>query len=131
MSRPKSFILGVIIALFAYSCDEEIFGPRNFEGFWDVTENSETFGELSFRVWIEYHQDDENRLIIHDFAFLEEADVIADIAGHTLTIRTQSVTGRGGTFRISGSGTASSNMRRIDWNYRVDNEEYTAVFVKR
>ena len=131
MSPKNSFILVIIIALFAYSCDEEIFGPRTFEGDWDVTENSETFGELSFRVWIEYHQDDESKLIIHDFAFLEEADVIADIAGLNLTIRSQSVIGRGGTFSISGSGTSSSNMRRIEWSYKVDNEEYTAVFVKR
>ncbi len=130
VKRSGYFLLLVLLSLILSSCDDEIFGPRTFEGFWDVTEKSEVFGELSFRVWIEESPGDNSRLIIYDFSFLEGADVVADVLERNLTISPQSVAARGGAFQISGSGTASSNRRRIDWQYRIDGDNYTAVFVK-
>ena len=124
------FLLLLLLSLIFSSCDEEIFGPRSWEGYWDVIEKSDVFGEQNFRVWIKESPGDNTSLIIQDFAFLEGADVVADILELNLTISPQSVAARGGTFHISGSGTASSNRRRIDWQYRVDGDNYTAVFVK-
>jgi hypothetical protein len=131
MRRSATFALLLLLILFITSCDDEIFGPRTWEGFWDVTEESSAFGELKFTVWIEEYPGDDSKLIIYDFSFLEGADVVADISDRTLTIQQQSVVARGGTFRISGTGTASANRRRIDWQYRVDGNNYTAIYIKK
>ncbi|TVR75261.1 MAG: hypothetical protein EA408_00615 [Marinilabiliales bacterium] len=121
----------VLIAVTFASCDDEIFGPRSLEGTWRVTEESEAFGSQTFLVGIDYYPGDDSRIIIGNFSNLDlRAEVIADVVGLSLTIEHQTVQSRGGTFRVSGSGAATSNMRRINWNYRVDGEDYTAVFNK-
>jgi hypothetical protein len=131
MRRYSSFVLFLLLILLVTSCDEEIFGPRTWEGFWDVTENSEAFGDLSFTVWIEEMPGDDSKLIIYDFSSLEGADVAVDISDRTLTIQLQSINARGGIFRISGTGKASSNRRRIEWQYRIDGNDCTAIYIKR
>jgi hypothetical protein len=130
MRRYSLLVLFLLLISLVTSCDEEIFGPRTWEGFWDVTEKSAAFGDLSFTVWMEELPGDVSKVIIYDFSFLEDADVVADISDLTLTIQPQSVIARGGTFRISGTGKASSNRRRIDWQYTIDGNNYTAVFIK-
>ncbi len=133
MKRIRLVIAMTIIVWAAVSCDDELFGPRSLEGTWDVTENSEAHGPQTFIVGIEYISGDETRIIIGNFGQLGAfVEVIANVEGLVLTIPGQTVQdSRGTSFNISGSGTATTNLRRINWNYMVDYDKYTAVFEKR
>lgn len=122
----------IIIAWTAVSCDDELFGTRSLEGLWNVTENSEAHGLQTFIVGIEYISGDETRIIIGNFGNLDMiVEVEASINGLILTIPGQTVQDSyRNSFNISGSGTATSNLRRINWNYRIDSDNYTALFEK-
>ncbi len=131
MSKFRLIVSLTLISLAGLSCDDEIFGPRTFEGEWKATEYDDEFNELRFMAVTNYYPDDSSRLLISNFSSLGlEYDVVANISGLNLTIIEQSVDGRGGTFRISGSGKATSNIRKIDWIYKVDGDDFTAVFEK-
>ncbi len=120
-----------LLALSIVSCDDDIFGPRSLEGTWRVTEESEAFGRQTFIVGIGYFAGDSSRVLIGNFSNLDlGVEVVANVQGLSLTIDQQTVRGRGGSYRISGSGTATSNLRRINWTYRIDGANYTAVFDK-
>lgn len=133
MKRIRLVIAMTIIVWAAVSCDDELFGPRSLEGTWNVTENSEAHGPQTFIVGIEYISGDETRIIIGNFGNLDMiVEVEASISGLILTIPGQTVQdSRRNNFTISGSGTATTNLRRINWNYRIDTDDYTAVFEKR
>lgn len=122
----------IMIVLAAVSCDDELFGPRSLEGTWNVTENSEAYGMQTFIVGIDYISDDETRIIIGNFGNLDMVvEVEASVNGLILTIPGQMVQdSRRNNFNISGSGTATTNLRRINWNYRIDSDDYTALFEK-
>ncbi len=131
MKKIRYALILAIIALIVVSCDDEIFGPRSLEGTWRVTEDSEAFGRQTFMVGIGYFPGDSSRILIGNFSNLDVGvEVVANVQGLLLTIPQQSVQSRGGSFRVSGSGTATSNLRRINWDYRIDGTNYTAVFDK-
>lgn len=131
MRRIKPLIILVVVLFVVSSCDDEIFGPRSFQGVWKATEYDSDYSSMTFEVGIDYFPGDSSRVLIGNFSNLGlDYDVTADLSGLDLTIPFQSVDGRGGRFRISGSGRASSNIRRIDLNYEVDGDEFTAVFTK-
>jgi hypothetical protein len=131
MQRLKPLILLVIVLFTASSCDDEIFGPRTFQGVWKATEYDSDYNPMTFEVGIDYYPGDSSRILIGNFSNLGlDYDVTANLSGLDLTIPFQSVDGRGGKFRISGSGRASTNIRRIDLDYEVDGDEFTAVFTK-
>lgn len=130
MRRNRLLPLLFIMVLAIASCEDDVFGPASLEGEWNVTEKSSAFGEQVFSVAINYSPDRES-IIISNFSNLDmDIEVVAEVMGLDLTIPFQSVQARGGTFRISGSGAATSNMRRINWKYRIDGNDCTAVFVK-
>ncbi len=122
----------VLASLAFVSCDDEIFGPRSLEGTWRVTEESDAFGRQNFLTGIEYYPGDDSRIIIGNFSNLDmAAQVTANVNGLNISIPPQSVTdSRQNSFQVSGSGVASSNMRRINFTYRIDGDDYDAVFEK-
>ena len=123
--------IAIIWGLLFISCEEDIFAPKTFEGIWNATEYDDKQNENPFIVEISYYQGNTNRIMIGNFSALAmEYKVIADISGLDLTIHNQEVDGRGGLFRISGTGKAKSNLREINWSYKVDDDVYTAVFKK-
>lgn len=131
MAKFRLIILLVIVSVMLVSCDEEIFGSRSLEGTWKVSENSDTYGPQNFMVGIEYVAGDSSKIIIDNFSNLDMGvGVTANVSGLNLTIPVQSVNARGGPFSISGNGTADENLRRISWNYRIDNDAFTAIFEK-
>ena len=127
---PLIFLL--LILFFTVSCDDEIFGPRSLQGTWRVTETSDDFGQQSFLAGIEYFPGDSTRILIDNFSNLGLGfEVQANVSGLSITIPAQSVRDSNrNNFYITGSGTATSNLRRINWNYRIDGDEYSAVFEK-
>jgi hypothetical protein len=130
MRKNPLLPLLLFLCLAFVSCEDDIFGPASLEGEWNVTEKSNAFGEQGFLVAINYSPD-RGSIIISNFAQLGlGVEVVAGITELNLTIPFQSVQASGGTFRISGSGTATSNLRKINWKYKIDGEDYTAVFMK-
>ena len=131
MRNLKPFIFLVITMLLVVSCEEDMFGPGSYAGRWDVTEYNADFEPMSFNSVIEYIPGDSTRILIGNFSGLgQEYKVESDIAGNDLTIPFQTINGNGGRFSVTGSGKASSNMRKIDWVYKVDGEDFTAIFEK-
>ncbi len=132
MRKFRLFFILVLVSLAAVSCDDEIFGPRSLEGTWRVTENSDVYGLQNFLAGIEYYPGDDSRIIIGNFSNLDMvAEVVANVNGLSITIPSQTVQdSHRNNFRISGSGTAASNMRRINFTYRIDGDNYNAVFEK-
>ncbi|MGF1587227.1 MAG: hypothetical protein ACFCUM_18050 [Bacteroidales bacterium] len=126
MRKNRLIILFVLVALAAVSCEEEIFGPRSLQGTWRVTENSEAFGNQNFFVGIDYVSGDSTRILIDNFGNLDGVEVTASVSGLNITIMPQRVR----NYSISGNGTATSNLRRINWTYRIDSDNYEAVFEK-
>jgi hypothetical protein len=132
MRRGNKVILLVFILLAIVSCDEEIFGPRSLEGTWRVTEESDAFGPQNFLVGIEYFPGDSSRVIIDNFSNLGLGfEVTANVSSLNITIPQQTVRDVNlNSYRISGNGNATSNLRRINWSYVIDTDDYTAVFEK-
>ena len=126
MKKNRLIILFVLIALAAVSCEEDIFGPRSLRGTWRVTENSEAFGNQNFFVGIDYFSGDSTMVLIDNFGNLDGVEVTASVNGLNVTIIPQLIR----NYSISGNGTASSNLRRINWTYRIDSDNYEAVFEK-
>ena len=132
MRKFRLFIILVLGSLAVVSCDDEIFGPRSLEGAWRVTENSDVFGRQNFLAGLEYYPGDDSRIIIGNFSNLDmAAEVIANVNGLNISIPSQTVRdSRQNSFHVSGSGVASSNMGRINFTYRIDGDNYDAVFEK-
>jgi hypothetical protein len=126
MRKCRLIIIIAIVSLAAVSCEDEIFGPRSLRGTWRVTENSEAFGNQNFLAGIDYVGSDSTRILIDNFGNLDGVEVTANVNGLNITIQNQRVK----NYSISGSGTATSNLRRINWKYRIDSENYDAVFEK-
>jgi hypothetical protein len=126
MKKFRLLILLVIVTLAAVSCEEEIFGPRSLRGTWRVTENSAAFGHQNFFVGIDYFSGDSTRILIDNFGNLDGIEVTAIVNGLNITIMPQQVK----NYSFSGNGTATSNLRRINWTYRIDSDNYEAVFEK-
>lgn len=131
MKKSKLIPLFIAISLIIISCEDDIFAPRNLEGTWNVTEYDYELNEMHFTVGIDYYPGDNSRILIGNFSNLGfEYEVVADISETDLTINYQEIDGGGGLFRISGRGTATSNLRKIDWEYSLDGDNYTALFEK-
>ncbi len=132
MGKFRLFFFLALVSVAFVSCDDEIFGPRSLEGTWRVTENSDAFGRQNFLAGIEYYPGDDSRIIIGNFSNLDmAAEVISNVNGLNISIPSQAVTdSRQNSFHVSGSGVASSNMRRINFTYRIDGDNYDAVFEK-
>lgn len=131
MRYLKPVIFLIVNLLLIVSCEDDIFGPGSYAGRWNATEYNDNFEPMSFRSDIEYVSGDSTRILIGNFSNLGyEYKVVSDVAGINLTIPSQTIEGNGGRFSISGSGKASSNMRKIDWKYKLDGDDFTAVFAK-
>jgi hypothetical protein len=126
MRKSGLVIMLVLIVFTAVSCEEEIFGPRSLQGTWRVTENSEAFGPQNFLVGIDYFPGDSTTILIDNFGGLNDVEVTARVNGLNITIMPQQVK----NYSFSGNGTATSNLRRINWTYRIDSDNYEAVFEK-
>lgn len=125
----KPILLLLCISLALPSCEDETFGPRSFAGVWNATEYDDGSNQITFTVVIE--DMDGDMLLIGNFSNLGPGYTVeAGISDLELTIASQEIKGDGGTFRLSGKGTANSNARRINWNYKIDNANYTAVFIR-
>jgi hypothetical protein len=133
MKKLKLIVPLIFIFLLLASCEDDIFGPRPFAGTWKATEYDKDQNKIVFSVDINYLTGESNRILIRNFASLgNNYEVEATVSGLTLTVPGQDVSGGGGgsVFKVSGSGKAASNNRKIDWSYNVDGENFTAVYEK-
>lgn len=131
MKYFKPVVFLIITMFSAVSCEDDIFGPGSYAGRWDATEYDANLEPMSFSSDIEYVLGDSTRILIDNFSNLgPEYRVVSDIEGSYLTIPLQTIDGNGSRFSVSGSGKASSNLRKIEWKYKVDGEDFTAIFEK-
>jgi hypothetical protein len=128
--RINKLILPLLIISLAFpSCEDEALGPRSFAGVWNATEYDDGSNPITFTVVID--DMDGDMLQMANFSNLGPGyRVIAGFSDLELTITSQVINGDGGTFRVSGKGTATPNGRRINWKYKIDSDDYTAVFLK-
>lgn len=114
------------------SCDDDFFSSKSLRGTWSVFESSLTFGEQSFTVGIDYYQGDSTRISIDNFSNLGlGVEVVGNISDRFITIPSQTVRDiNNNSFNVSGSGTISTNFRKIDMSYNYDGTSFTAVFQK-
>ncbi len=106
-----------LVFLFLISC--EPFGDEadTLEGVWNCTENSSEYGYQAYEVNITYLKSDSSQIGIDNFYNLGSGKVaVADIDIWDLELNTQTIDG----FIISGRGTISGNLKKIDITYQVD-----------
>jgi len=133
--------LGLAVLLFlAHSCElaEDLAGTDagRLEGDWLCEEESELFkatkGIFHYEVSILQDEDVSNRIIIFNFYQLGPyVAAEATVSGLNITLNPDVE----GDFTVNGSGTISSNYKRIDWNYTVDDgsgvlDHVTAVYTR-
>jgi hypothetical protein len=140
VTKEKVFFLIFLLSLvFTQSCEiaSELTGAAatiaKIEGEWSCDEQSEIYKATSevYAVTISPDPDNSSGVIIDNFYGLN-VSVKANATGMSLIIPNQTVEG---DFVVSGSGTISSNYKRIDLNYTVDEgssqiDHVTAVYTK-
>ncbi len=117
--KEYKYLLTVITItiLFLGSC--EPFGDEadTLEGTWNCTENSSEYGYQAYEVNIIYLKSDSSRIGIDNFYNLGKGKMAtADIDIWDLNLSAQTIDG----FKITGSGTISGNLRKMDITYQVD-----------
>jgi hypothetical protein len=134
-------ILSTIIlgSLFLASCEDLLDNPssteiaQNLEGNWKCDENSSIFKSTQeiYSVYITPSENDSTKVFISNFYALgNDVDAVATINGYTITLQNQTLAG---DYEVRGSGTISSNLKQISWNYFVDDgsgveDEVTAEY---
>ena len=126
MKKSKLIIaITIMVALGLNSCEEILDGNTidDLEGQWSVIENTQKkkkSTEDAFQVYISVDPDNSSKVIIENFYALGwgVSFVRANYSNGTLTIPRQ-------TFAsdyevVSGVGTISSNYKKIDWTYMID-----------
>ena len=130
----------VVVLFLAFSCElaEELAGTDagRLEGDWNCEEESELFkatkGIYYYEVSILQDEDVSNRIIIFNFYQLGPyVAAEATVSGLNIPLHPDVE----GDFTVNGSGTISSNYKRIDWNYTVDDgsgvlDHVTAIYTR-
>jgi len=117
------FLLAFLMILpFLQSCQEDITDlsdPRDaIVKKWRVTDNSGPAGTAGYDVTITKDANESTRVLFQNFHGLATSNKLyATIAGSNLTIPAQTLDG---TYTIDGSGTISSDLSKITFNYTVD-----------
>lgn len=132
----KYTLLLTVIILIVTSCqDEDDTTPESIIGTWLCEENHPVFDVQHYYVDILTDTNDSTKVNIFNFYGLnastaDENFAIASVDGYTLTIPTQIIE----THTVSGEGTISSNYKKIDLEYTVDDgggaEYVTAVYTR-
>jgi len=130
------FLLAFLVIMpFLQSCQEDITDledPRDaITKKWRVTDNSGSVGAAGYDVVITKDANESTQVLLQNFHGLGTLDKLkATLAGLTLTIPSQKLDNQ---YTISGSGTISSNLDKITFNYSVKAgldpaENFTANF---
>lgn len=127
----------VILAMTA-SCEDLLTDPgtdgdviSSLEDTWHVEEVSQAFGNHPYVVEIMRHASDSARIYVDNF-YNVDATVEAVVSGHNLSIPQQQIEGG---YTVTGSGTVSPDLKKINWQYGVDDgsgqvDECTAVYTR-
>jgi len=134
-------VLSLVItsSLFLVSCEDLLDDPssteiaQNLEGSWKCDENSSIFKATQeiYTVYITPSESDSTKVFISNFYALgNDVEAVATINGYSITIQNQTLAG---DYEVQGSGTISSNLKEISWNYYVDDgsgveDEVTAEY---
>jgi len=123
--RTGPFIWLAALLLWTNSCEfaEDLAGTDagKLEGVWQCEEESEllksTSGIFYYEVTILQDEDVSNRIIIFNFYQLGPyVSAEATVSGLRINMNTELE----GGFTANGTGTLSSNYKRIDWTYSVN-----------
>lgn len=106
---------------------------QKLEGSWQCDENSSIFKSTQdiYSVYIYMSDSDSTRIFISNFYALGESiGATALVNGYSITIPIQTLEGG---FEVGGTGTISSDLKEISWNYTVDDgsgeiDEVEAVY---
>ncbi len=115
-----------IVFLFFISCEAFDDEADTLEGVWNCTENSSEYGYQAYEVYISYLKSDSSQIGIDNFYNLGNGKVaVVDIDIWDLELSTQTIDG----FIITGSGTISGDLKKIDITYQVDDGSGTIDYV--
>jgi len=117
------YFLFLLIIIPTVSCEDELINlinndPReNIEGSWHCVEDSPSYGQTQYSVYISPDSDTTKVLISNFYQIDNDISALAILDDHTLIIEQQTLAGG---FRISGQGTVSNNYKTINLNYTVE-----------
>lgn len=129
----RYFLISVLLAALVISCQKNDTGnddPRDIlVGVWYCNETGNS-GTSNYQVSIAKSSIDTTRILISNFYLLgSDVDVYAKVNGLNLTVPFQTASG----YKISGSGTISSNYKTIHWTFTAigtETDHVTAVYSK-
>lgn len=122
MTKTKVILL-ILSAMLLNSCTDK--GPVNYKsiaGSWRCEEFSQLLGTRTYMVEIDRKKNDSTLYLLSNFYDVDvEEFIFAQLDGVKLTIQEQQI-GNASVVK-SGTGTVSDNLRRIDLEYRIyDNQ---------
>ncbi|MBT6685076.1 MAG: hypothetical protein HOB05_01990 [Bacteroidetes bacterium] len=143
--KKIAYIILSIILLSTISCDEELLNPNsndpreNIEGDWHCVEDSPTYGQTQYSVYISLDIDSSKVLIDNFYQIDNDISALVVFDDPNLTIEQQTLPGG---FVISGQGSVSDNYKTIELSYTVEEipvkssentliETVTAVYTKK
>jgi hypothetical protein len=138
--KTKYFILLVLAALFILNGCEDILNENDafstvqrLEGYWqcDEDENFTKSTMIKYQVYITPSSTDSSAIFISRFHQLgENIEALGTVSGSTITLPQQTLMGG---YTVYGSGSISSDVKKITWKYYIDDgsgqeEEVNAVY---
>ena len=137
-SKKRILLPCAAILILTASCEDLLTDPgaggdivSSLEDTWKVEENSNEFGKHNYLVEIMRHESDSARIYVDNF-YDVDASLEVVVTGRSLNIPEQRINGG---FSVEGTGTVSSNLQTISWQYSVDDgsgqpDQCTAVYTR-
>ncbi|MBN2487262.1 MAG: hypothetical protein JXB34_14905 [Bacteroidales bacterium] len=126
MKTTLRFFCIVLVGVVLISCEEILNNPTaaeiasEIEGTWECDESSSVFKSATdiYMVYISPDENDSTLVYISNFYALGNGiEAKARVSGYTLSLFNQTLTGG---YIVQGTGTISTNLKSISWNYSVD-----------
>lgn len=138
--KTKYFFFSIIAILLILSGCEDILNENDaystvqrLEGVWqcDEDENLTKSTLRMYQVYITPSSVDSSEVFISHFHELgDNVEAVGTVSGSTITLPKQTLMGG---YLISGSGSISSDVKKITWNYSIDDgsgqeEQVNAIY---
>lgn len=138
--RTKYLFLAILGALFILNGCEDILNENDsystiqrLEGQWqcDEDDNPVKSPMYKYQVYITPSSVDSSAIFLSNFHQLgDNIEALGTVSGNTITLPQQTLMGG---YKVRGSGSISSDVKKITWNYSIDDgsgqeEKVSAVY---